>query len=187
MRNTIDITLHGSRVNDLIQWVPGETGLWSAENVSSVNVTGIEGRVGAEIPVKDGNINAYLNYFFTRSVVASSDLPDDPALGKQLIYTPLHLLNINMNAGWKFVRAGITAAYESMRYTTSDNSEWLPESFLADATLGAVWKISKTLMTFDLKVNNIFNTSAESVQYYPMPLRTYTLRMRLTFSGRNGE
>jgi outer membrane cobalamin receptor len=74
-----------------------------------------------------------------------------------------------------------------MRYTTSDNSEWLPESFLADATLGAVWKISKTLMTFDLKVNNIFNTSAESVQYYPMPLRTYTLRMRLTFSGRNGE
>ena len=187
LRNSVDITLHASRVKDLIQWVPGETGLWSAENVSSVNVTGIEGRAGTEIPVNDGNINAYINYYFTRSVVASSDLPDDPDLGKQLIYTPLHLLNINMNAGWRFVRAGITAAYESMRYTTSDNSEWLPDSFLADANLGTVLKIRKSLMTFDLKVNNIFNTSSESVQYYPMPLRTYTLKIRLTFSGRNSE
>ncbi len=187
LRNSIDITVHASRVNDLIQWVPGETGLWSAENVSSVNVTGIEGRAGAELPVNNGNINAYINYAFTRSVVASSDLPDDPSKGKQLIYIPLHVLNINMNGGWKFIRAGITAAYESRRYTTSDNSEWLPESFLADGNLGAVLKINKSLITVDLKVNNIFNTSAESVQYYPMPLRTYTLKMKLTFSGRSSN
>jgi vitamin B12 transporter len=187
LRNSIDITMHTSRVNDLIQWVPGETGLWSAENVSSVNVTGIEGRAGAERPVNKGNINAYINYAFTRSVVASSDLPDDPSKGKQLIYIPLHVLNINMNGGWKFVRAGITAAYEGRRYTTSDNSEWLPESFLADGNLGAVLKINKAMITVDLKVNNIFNTSAESVQYYPMPLRTYTLKMKLTFSGRNND
>ncbi|MFZ0473197.1 MAG: TonB-dependent receptor [Bacteroidales bacterium] len=187
LRNSIDITMHTSRVNDLIQWVPGETGLWSAENVSSVNVTGIEGMAGAELPVNKGNINAYINYAFTQSVVASSDLPDDPSKGKQLIYIPLHVLNINMNGGWKFVRAGITAAYEGRRYTTSDNSEWLPESFLADGNLGAVLKINKSLITVDLKVNNIFNTSAESVQYYPMPLRTYTLKIKLTFSGRSSN
>ena len=187
LRNSLDIIVHASRVNDLIQWVPGDEGLWSAENVSSVNVTGIEGRAGAELPVNKGNINAYINYSFTRSVVSSSDLEGDPSVGKQLIYTPLHLLNINCNAGWKFLRAGITAAYESRRYTTSDNSEWLPESFLADANLGAVLKIRRSLLTVDLKVKNIFNTSAESVQYYPMPLRTYTLKMKLTFSGRNND
>lgn len=187
LRNSVDITLHASRVNDLIQWVPGETGLWSAANLSSVNVTGIEGRVGAELPVNECNINTYINYAFTRSVVAFSDLPDDPSQGKQLIYTPLHLLNINTNAGWRFVRAGITAAYESRRFTNSDNSEWLPDSFLADANLGAVLKILKSLITIDLKVSNIFNTSAESVQYYPMPLRTYSLKMKLTFSDRNSD
>lgn len=187
IRNSVDITLHASRVNDLIQWVPGETGLWSAENVSSVNISGIEGRVSAELPVNNGNINTYINYAFTRSVVASSGLPDDPSQGKQLIYTPLHLLNINTNAGWRFVRAGITAEYESRRFTNSDNSEWLPGSFLADANLGAVLKILKSLITIDLKVSNIFNTSAESVQYYPMPLRTYTLKMKLTFSDMNSD
>lgn len=187
LRNSLDITLHASRVNDLIQWVPGETGLWSAENISSVNVTGIEGRAGAEMPVSKGNINAYINYAFTRSVVASSALPDDPSQGKQLIYTPLHLLNINTNARWRFIRAGITAAYESRRFTNSDDSEWLPESFLADANLGAVLNNGKSLITVDLKVNNIFNTSAESVQYYPMPMRTYTLKMKLTFSGRKSD
>jgi vitamin B12 transporter len=187
LRNSIDITLHAARVNDLIQWVPGETGLWSAENISSVNISGIEGRAGVELPVNEGNINAYINYTFTRSVVTSSDMIDDPSLGKQLTYTPLHCLNINTNTGWRFIRAGMTAAYESRRYTTSDNSEWLPPSFLADANLGAVLKIRKSLVTFDLKVNNIFNTSAESVQYYPMPLRTYTLKMNLTFSNRNKD
>jgi vitamin B12 transporter len=187
LRNSFDITLHASRVNDLIQWVPGEEGIWSAENVSSVNVRGIEGRAGAELPVNNGNINAYINYAFTRSEVASSEMTDDPSVGKQLIYTPLHVLNFNTTAGWKFVRAGITAAYESRRYTTSDNGEWLPGCFLADANLGAVAKIRKSLMTVDLKVNNIFNTSAESVQYYPMPLRTYTLKMKFTFSGSNKE
>jgi outer membrane cobalamin receptor len=45
-------------------------------------------------------------------------------------------------------------------------------------------KIHKSIMTVDLRVNNVFNTSAESVQYYPMPLRTYNLKMKLTFSGR---
>jgi len=120
-------------------------------------------------------------------VVTGSDLAEDPSLGKQMTYTPVHLLNINTNAVWRFVRAGITAAYESRRYTTSDNSEWLPESFLADANLGAVLKIRKSLIAVDLKVSNIFNTSVESVQYYPMPLRTYTLKMNLTFSGRNND
>ena len=96
-------------------------------------------------------------------------------------------MNININGGWKFIRAGITAAYESRRYTTSDNSEWLPESFLADGNLGTVLKINRSLINVDLKVNNIFNTSAESVQYYPMPLRTFTLKMKLTFSGRKDD
>jgi outer membrane cobalamin receptor len=50
-----------------------------------------------------------------------------------------------------------------------------------------VMKIRRSLLTVDLKVNNIFNTSAESVRYYPMPLRTYTLKMKLTFSGRNND
>jgi iron complex outermembrane receptor protein len=184
LRNSVDITLHTSRVNDLIQWVPGENGLWSAKNINSVNVRGIEGRVGTELPVNKGNINAYINYTFTRSVVTSSNIPNDAPLGKQLTYVPLHILNINLNAGWRFLRAGVTGVYESRRYTISDNSEWLPPSFLADANAGAVIRIRKSLVSVDLKVNNIFNKSTESVQYYPMPMRTYTMKMNLTFSNK---
>ncbi|MGB8357796.1 MAG: TonB-dependent receptor [Bacteroidales bacterium] len=184
LRNSVDITIHASRVNDLIQWVPGENGIWSAENINSVNVRGIEGRVSTEIPVSEGNINAYINYAFTRSVVASSDMLNDVSLGKQLVYTPLHLLNINMTAGWKFLRAGVTGVYESRTFTISDNSEWLPPSFLADANAGAMIKIGKSTVSVDLKVNNIFNKSTESVRYYPMPGRTYTLKMNLTFSNK---
>ncbi|MCK7531001.1 MAG: hypothetical protein MZV63_08140 [Marinilabiliales bacterium] len=57
-------------------------------------------------------------------------------MGKQLVYAPLHHLNMNIDAGWKTIRAGITAVIESRRYTTSDNSEWLPASFTTDMLLG---------------------------------------------------
>ncbi len=186
-QSSIDITLHTSRVNDLIQWAPGESGLWSAENISSVNVTGIEGRAGTELPVNEGKVIAHMNYAFTRSIVASSDLPGDVSVGKQLIYTPLHHLTANMIAQWRFIRAGMTAVYESRRYTNSDNSEWMPPVFLTDANLGWVFKVRKSSVTVDFKVNNIFNTSYESVQNYPMPLRTYTLKMNLTFSDKKKD
>jgi vitamin B12 transporter len=185
LKNSVDITLHASRVNDLIQWVPGETGLWSAENIRSAFITGLEGRVATEVPLHRGRMTGMMSYAFNRSVTTASDILNDRAVRKQLIYEPVHHLNMNANVRWRFLRTGVTGIYESRRYTTSDNSEWLPPSFITDANIGAVINTLRTLMTFDFGIINLFNTSYESVRNYPMPLRTFNLRLKVTFSNKN--
>jgi len=181
-RNSLDVTLHASRVKNLIQWIPGESGLWSAENVRSVRVTGAEVRAGTHVIINDWNIRGYLNYAFTRSLIAGSDIANDRSVGSQLIYAPVHHVNLNVNAGWKWFRTGMTAAWESKRFTVSDNSEWLPSSFLADAFLGTDIRAGKTDIRSDLTVSNILNTPSESVRNYPMPLRTYKLKLTIAWS-----
>ncbi len=185
MPNSLDLALHAKRVNDLIQWIPGVTGIWSAENVRSVNVYGLEGRIGSEVPFNELVISSYLNYGFTRSVVAASEIPNDNAVGSRLIYVPGNLLNLNLGVRWKMLRAGVTALYQDRRFTTSDNSEWLPPSFLADAKVGAVLPAGKTIVGIELGTKNIFNSSSESVRNYPMPLRTFSLRLTVSFTDKN--
>jgi iron complex outermembrane receptor protein len=183
-RTTLDMTLYASRVDNLIQWLPGESGLWSAENVRSVNVTGAEARAGRELTVSEWKIKGYVNYGLTRSVIAGSEIPNDRSEGSQLVYTPLHHLNVNIDAGWRIFSGGITAVAESRRYTTSDNSEWLPASFLADMYLGTSVRAGVTAIRADLRISNILNTGSECVRNYPMPLRTFNLRLTLTLSDK---
>jgi vitamin B12 transporter len=181
LKNTVTLVIHASRINDMIQWIPGDGGIWSAQNVRSINVTGMESMIRSEVPLNDWDLSGYINYALTRSVIADSEIPNDRSTGSQLIYVPLHHLNINVRASWKQIVAQMTAVYESKRYTTSDNSEWLPSSFLADGSLGTVIRKGRTRARIDLNVHNIFNTRLESVRNYPMPLRTYNMRMTITF------
>jgi iron complex outermembrane receptor protein len=182
LKNSFDVALHAKRVNDLIQWIPGVTGIWSAENVRSVNVYGLEGRLGSEVPFNELVISSYLNYAFTRSVIAASEIPNDMAVGNQLIYVPGNQFNINIGLRWKMLRAGVVALYQGRRYTTSDNSEWLSPSFLADVILGAVLPAGNTKIGIEIDTKNILNSSSESVRNYPMPLRTFNLKLTLNFT-----
>jgi len=182
--NTLDITVHRSRVDNLIQWIPGETGIWTAQNVRSVLVTGFEGKFGTEIPIKNGMVASYMNYALTRSVTADSEILNDKSVGRQLIYIPLNHINLNVIARWRFIRAGFTGLFESRRFIATDNSDWLPATFVADANIGMVFKARKAVITLGLKINNLAGTSYESVSNYPMPLRTYTARLNVKFSNK---
>jgi iron complex outermembrane receptor protein len=185
MKNTLGLALHASGVNNLIQWLPGETGIWTAENVRSVNVSGIEARATKELSLREWGIKGQVNYGLTRSLIARSDIANDRSVGSQLVYTPLHHVNLNIDAGWKALKTGIAAVAESRRYTTSDNSEWLPASFMADMFIGAGFGAGPTGIRADLRINNILSTHSESVRNYPMPLRSFNLRITLTWSERH--
>lgn len=186
IRSTVDLYVYGSRVDNLIQWVPDNgSGIWSARNISTADITGIESRFGTEIPFENGSMTAHLNYILTRSVTADSELQDDISEGRQMIYIPLHNLNLNADAKWHFITAGLDASYQSRRYTAADESEWLPALFIADARLGTAFSVRRSAVVLNLIINNVAGSSYESVRNYPMPLRTFTVKMNITFSGRN--
>ena len=187
VRNTIDLSLHASRVDDLIQWIPGQTGLWHAVNLRSVSVSGLDARTAREQSVGEWKLKGWLSYSLTRSVVAASDIPNDRSVGSQLIYAPRHHANLNLSAAGRWFTTGITAAWESRRYTTSDNSEWLRPYLMTGASAGAVIPVGPVTMKTELKVNNITGTPVESVRNYPMPLRTFNIKITLTWSDKTEE
>ena len=187
VRNTVDLSLHASRVDDLIQWIPGQTGIWHAVNLRSVSVSGLDARAGREQYLGEWKLYGWLSYALSRSVVAGSDIPNDRSVGSQLIYAPLHHANLNLMAYRGWFRAGLSAAWESRRYTTSDNSEWLPPDFMTAASAGAVIPAGSFTLKTELKVNNITGTPVESVRNYPMPLRTFNIKITLTWSDKTEE
>jgi hypothetical protein len=78
-------------------------------------------------------------------------------------------------------------AWESRRYTTSDNSEWLPPDFMTGISAGAVIPAGPVTIKTEIKVNNITGTPVESVRNYPMPLRTFNIKITLTWSDKTGK
>lgn len=184
VRNTADLSLHASRVDDLIQWIPGQTGIWHAVNLRSVSVSGLDARAGREQALGVWKLNGWISYALTRSVVAGSDIPNDRSVGSQLIYAPVHHANLNLLTVRGWFRAGMSAAWESRRYTTSDNSEWLQPDFMASASAGAVIPAGPVTLKTELKINNITGTPLESVRNYPMPLRTFNIKITLTWSDK---
>ncbi len=181
-RGNFDLTLHASHVNDLIQWVPGQSGLWQAENVRDVNIAGAEARAGRDLSIYNWTLRGVFNYSFTRSVVAATEVANDRSVGRQLVYAPLHHANLNLSAGKKWFTAGMTAAWESRRFTTSDNSEWLPGSLMTDAYTAAAFSTGSARWRAEMAVSNIPGLATESVRNYPMPLRTFKIKLTLTWS-----
>jgi iron complex outermembrane receptor protein len=186
-KNTLDITFHASRANDMIQWIPGQSGLWNAVNLRTVIITGAEARAATVRNIGIWNLTGCLNYAFTRSVIAGSEIFNDRSVGSQLVYAPLHHANLNLAASSEWFFAGFASAWESRRFTTSDNSEWLQAAFMADASAGAIIPAGKVTIKSEIKLNNIFNIPGESVRNYPMPLRTVNLKLTLTWSEKTND
>jgi iron complex outermembrane receptor protein len=180
VHNSADITFHASAVKDLIQWVPGVYGYWTAENIRDVKVSGLEARLRRKIPVSRGSLAYGSNYSLTHSVVAASEILNDKTVGKQLIYTPVHHFSTDISVIYAFLNGGLRLVADSRRFTTADNSEWLQPSFRLNADIGAALPFKQTSFKIGLYADNILNTDWESVRNYPMPLRTYRIKIILT-------
>ena len=184
LRNSLDVVVHASRAGNLIQWIPGQSGIWSAMNVREVNVFGTEFRAGTERTLHEWLLRGTANYAFTRSVIARSDIANDRSVGRQLIYMPLNHANLTISTVRKWFSAGVTSSWESRRYTASDNSEWLPHAFITDAFAGIDIRSGKLIWKTEVEVNNLLNSAMESVRNYPMPLRTIKVKITLTLSDK---
>jgi len=134
------------------------------------------------VSIRNWTLNGVFNYSFTRSVVAETEVANDRSVGRQLVYAPLHHTNMNLAAVRKWFSTGLTAAWESKRFTTSDNSEWLPGSLMTDAFAAATFRTGTAGWRAEMAVNNLPGLATESVSNYPMPLRTFKIKLTLTWS-----
>ncbi len=175
-----ELTGYLSWVDDWIMWQPSTYYYWMATNLKEVFSRGVEAALS--VGYQSGDFRAHLsaNYAYTRATNESSYNDNDPILGKQLIYTPIHKASAQLTLGYKNLYAAFKETLMGERFTTSTNNATrhsLPAYLISDITLGYSWQGLDVFVSVD----NLFNEYYQSVLWRPMPPRGYRLSLRYNF------
>ena len=176
-----DLSLYLNRINNMIQWRPGEYSYWVADNLKSVNTSGLESTF--VFSYKHNKISSSLNLFYTytRATTTESDITYDASIGKQLIYVPENQINATFRFSYLNFYSSWITSLTGKRFTTSDNSSDLPAYVINSLTAGYSIDHKANVYNVSLTVDNIFNTSYETIAYYPQPGRSFALKLLIQF------
>lgn len=174
------VTVFNLLVDNWIQWQPGTSGYWEAKNLRKVWSRGIETKVIANLlNRKITSFTTDFSYSFTRSTNLQTHNPLDNSLYKQLIYIPLHVFRTAARLNLKDYFLIAEYNFNGYTYTSPDNSSYLPDYSLVNLTAVKKFKFSLMDGLLMLKINNVFNTSYQVIEWYAMPGRYFEITLKL--------
>lgn len=177
-----DMSLYHNTIKNMIQWRPGEYSYWIADNLKSVNTSGLESALIFSYNQNKISSSINLSYSYTRAITTDSDIPNDESVGKQLIYVPQNQANATLRFSYQNLYCYWISSYTGMRYTTLDNSYSLPGYLLNSISTGYSLHYGSNLYNMSLTIDNLVNTTYETIAYYPQPGRSFSLKLLIQFS-----
>lgn len=180
-----DLSVYRNRINDMIVWHPGEYAYWTADNIKRVNSYGLESSLS--LNYLRGRFSAGLNsnYSYTRATTADSNTPDDASLGKQLIYIPVHQANNSVVVNYRMFYSSWIITMTGKRYLTPDNSGSLPAYMLNNLITGIKLNFKNNILDLNFHVDNLFDITYQTIAYYPLPGRYYSLNLLIQINKQN--
>lgn len=168
----ITISAYNMLIKDLIQWVPVTATIWSPVNRDKVWSRGIS--ENSALKFTGGTISHSISTSYTFSPSTSGTSDNEHF---QLIYIPLHKADAEYAIGYRKFSAAFMWHFIGKRFTTTDNTTFLPSANLADLELKQSMQ-SKSLH-FDLifTAKNLFNADYQMVAGYPESLRYFSLKL----------
>lgn len=166
-----------SQVADMILWVPGAGSIWSAENVQSVFVRGLEASVKLEKRTGNWRWSGEGSYALTVSENRSGGIGQ--VEGRQLIYVPRQtgLIRLRLSRGnWSAIAS---QQFTGLRYTTRDNTESLPAFSLGNFRLTRKFVLKSSALEAYAAINNAWNSSYQTIPWRPMPGRNFLVGLNL--------
>jgi len=172
-----DMAVFRYSIKDMIQWHPGEYSYWTADNIKTVNSTGLESSVSLDYILN--NLNAALNagYSFTKAVAGGPKIENDGSVGKQLMYIPENQFNVSFRIGFGSFYTSWMADFTGKRYITVDNSKYLPGYFINNFKTGVRLPVKSSYIDLNFNVDNLFNKNYQSIAFYPLPGRSYFIKI----------
>jgi iron complex outermembrane receptor protein len=167
-------------IDNLIQWVPVSSGIWTPQNVQKVWSHGIE--ISSKSDMKYAGFKGYFlfGYNYSPSVYKETTPDEIENLDNQLIYIPLHKVQETFYVTKSSWYAMFSYSLTGKRYVQSDNQKSLPSYSILDLYGGNTFKTKKLSYRLQLELRNLFNTSYQSVLYYPEPGRSFSISLLIT-------
>ncbi len=170
----IGVTAYYIASDDLIQWRPDLSGIWSPMNLNKTNQYGLEVAIAAEKKWQEHLLKWESSYAHTQSVNAETN--------RQLIYVPKNKVTTNFvyqyqKWGWYY-----QLLFNDMVYTTTDNSASLPSYSVSNTGINyRLFGKAKVAHIVGLRIQNLFNTNYQNVAFRPMPGRTIQFQLNSKF------
>ncbi len=172
-----NISVFRNIIKDMVQWSPGAYSYWTAENVQSVSSLGIETSFSVKYRLEKFVSVLDASYSYTRAYDEGSDLAKN-----QLMYVPENIAN----ASWHFIYKALYTTwktnYTGNRYISADNTKSLPAYLLNGISTGYKVKIKDSLFDLNLNIENLFDVYYQSIAHFPLPGRTYSLKLLVQFN-----
>ncbi|GAB2529478.1 TonB-dependent receptor [Rufibacter soli] len=183
LTGSTEATLYRLRVKDWIQWQPAPAGYSEPVNLQNVQGHGAELETRWRYQATERTaLSAGAAYAYT---ISQQKLPDARAqlTYRQLFYVPKHKV-----AGWAEARfqtwwLSLDATITDRRFSDNDNNNWLPAYALANASLGKTfaWRTAEAQLM--AHVQNITNTTYQTMAFRAMPPRTFSLSLALKWTA----
>ena len=172
-----DLSLYHNNIKDMIQWHPGEYSYWTADNIKSVNSSGAETSLSLNYTVNKLAASLKAGYSYTRAVTVASNTLNDHTIGKQLMYVPENQANCSFRMNYKMVYYSWLITMTGIRYTSVDNSEYLPGYMLNNIIAGIKLNMKSNSIDVNFRIDNLFDVNYQTIAYYPLPGRSYSLKL----------
>jgi vitamin B12 transporter len=158
-----------------ILWLPtASSNLWRPRNVGDVTHKGIETYINLSKKIDEHLFKFSTNYTFTLAKTKETN--------KFLPYAPRHLLNFNLNYGYKKITFLLQHLYQSKVYTNDINIDFYSLNSLNVTNVGADFKFFNNYnIIIGCKVNNIFNKVYYFSNLRPMPGTNFNININYKF------
>lgn len=179
-----DVTYFSRKLENWIVWTPSGV-IWSPQNLLLVWSRGVETQSSLSWQQKNTAISLTLSSNYVVSTNIRTRSANDASYDKQLMYVPMYSGFARMDVRIKNISAAYTQRYTGYRYTSTDNTEFLPPFYYASARMAYRVLVGQYEWHVFAQAENLFNTNYMAMLAYAMPLRHYNLGINIQFSKTN--
>ena len=161
-------------VDNWIQWSPQSSGVWRPSNLKNVWSRGIETTIKTGFSLKNVAFKAQIGYQLSRAT-------DDLLPKEQLLYTPIHSANATISANYKQFSMQWLQNFSNKRPMTTDGTLYTEGFTLSNIHFNFNQKLGKYGLNAGFKIQNLWNTDYQTIQYYASPRRNFLVDIGFLF------
>ena len=179
----LSATAYHSIIDNCIQWLPTQYIYWTPQNLRKVRSEGIE--IEGKCNFKMNKFKFILNsaYAYTSIINLNQISVFDESYYKQLIYVPFNKFLFNINGQYKNAYISYNQVYTGKRFTSTDNLKSLSYYNLGMLSFSYAFQFSKIRIESSFKIDNIWDTKYQIIQWRPMPGRNYRVGLNFNFNS----
>ncbi len=175
----LEATAFHQLVDDWVQWMPNDQGIWSPRNLRQVRSQGLETSLAYRLRHLRYRVHARAAYSLTHTTKVQGSTADYDPVGVQLMYVPLNQASFVADQQWRGWLLSTQASATGKRYTDASASDFLPAYAVAGATLGYTWHLAGCDLTSSLRISNLLNQAYYGYPGRPAPPRAWQASLRL--------